>query len=251
MHRVDHWFQRELFEKHGRRALEHWQSLPFFDLSSIDDETFISTEPGDLFDALPFEEFVLYACPSKSSGDQGFAYICDSGEFVRLSFVAPDAPANRLYVFDKKSREMRPETFTMKLALDEAGRTDINEAGVLASWLHDALSVAVSSLLLITRTKRHVVEVRPSRETKTRAKPWTREDLPRLILLTPQEAQRYQLHGGGTHASPHLHQRRGHWRELVSERFREKRRVWVRPTWVGKTEWEYRGATYAVVGAQQ
>lgn len=39
---------------------------------------------------------------------------------------------------------------------------------------------------------------------------------------------------GGTHASPLPHQRRGHWRQLQADCYKEKRKVWVRPADINK-----------------
>lgn len=38
----------------------------------------------------------------------------------------------------------------------------------------------------------------------------------------------------GTHSSPLPHERRGHWRQLKSDRFKEKKTVWVRPADINK-----------------
>lgn len=39
---------------------------------------------------------------------------------------------------------------------------------------------------------------------------------------------------GGTHASPLPHQRRGHWRQLRADCFKEKKMIWVRPADINK-----------------
>jgi hypothetical protein len=39
---------------------------------------------------------------------------------------------------------------------------------------------------------------------------------------------------GGTHASPLPHSRRGHWRMLKADRFKEKKQIWVRPADINK-----------------
>lgn len=85
---------------------------------------------------------------------------------------------------------------------------------------------------------------------KTRkTKPWLDTRAPRVILLNPNK--RYPEHGrGGSHASPMPHQRRGHWRTLQAERFGDRRgqRVWVKPAWIGPSEWSYAGNVYRVIG---
>ncbi|MHB8880376.1 MAG: hypothetical protein ACYC69_02580 [Thermodesulfovibrionales bacterium] len=54
--------------------------------------------------------------------------------------------------------------------------------------------------------------------------------------------------GNGHHASPVPHERRGHWRQLRAERFREKKTVWVRPADINTgLKWEKSGRTYEVI----
>jgi hypothetical protein len=122
--------------------------------------------------------------------------------------------------------------------------------------------VSVYALNYFTTTDKHLVKVFPTakptkREQKTaKLKPWLRTDYPRIILLDSTSAKQYG-HGGNTdsgrtHASPRIHQRRGHWRTLLNERFKSDedgapRKIWVRPAWVGEREWNYAGNTYKVL----
>jgi hypothetical protein len=87
-------------------------------------------------------------------------------------------------------------------------------------------------------------------------KPWTREDLPTVLLMNLAESRQYghRVDRGGSHASPHPHTRRGHYASLVDPKFRRNedgtvRRVWVRPAWVGDSEWVFEGRQYKVIGA--
>lgn len=80
-----------------------------------------------------------------------------------------------------------------------------------------------------------------------RRKPWLRNDLTRIILLDPKAAA--TNHGMRANPredrkSPLPHQRRGHWRRLD-----ERRRTWVRQSWIGPVSWEYQGQTYRVMTA--
>lgn len=50
----------------------------------------------------------------------------------------------------------------------------------------------------------------------------------RTVVIEPTQCQREREHRGGTHASPRLHDRRGHLRRLASGK-----NVWVRPCKVG------------------
>lgn len=57
--------------------------------------------------------------------------------------------------------------------------------------------------------------------------------------------------GGGAHASPTPHQRRGHWMRLaercIHAKARGDQRVWVRPHYVGKLEFDRNGSRYQVL----
>lgn len=82
-------------------------------------------------------------------------------------------------------------------------------------------------------------------------KPWLREDLPSIILIDPNDTKSYGRKDsqGGTHASPRPHQRRGHFRKLISEKFKFKKDqiIKVKSCWVGDSEWVYNGSTYKVL----
>jgi hypothetical protein len=92
----------------------------------------------------------------------------------------------------------------------------------------------------------------PRRHSKSaKHKPWARTDLPRIILLSPEAAKAHghRAQQGGTHASPRIHQRRGHWMTLRADRFggNKGKQVWRKPAWVGEREWEHRGTHYRVL----
>lgn len=123
------------------------------------------------------------------------------------------------------------------------------QAGEAISWIYSGVS------LWLNECSDHPVEVIDAPQSRLRKKintkkPWLRDDLPRTIMLDLTSAKRYgHPNRGGTHASPHPHQRRGHFKTLRAERFGENRgkRIWTRPAWVGDREWIYNGATYKVL----
>lgn len=134
------------------------------------------------------------------------------------------------------------------------------------AWIRDCLgsqvimslgvSLALESIAYLLSAEEYPVEVQPAPRTDRRAadprvreKPWIREDLPHVILIHPGRVSDYRerTETSGGHAVPRPHQRRGHWRQLRAERYKEKRRLWVRPVWVGEGEWENGGQIYRVI----
>ena len=151
-------------------------------------------------------------------------------------------------------------TFNMRTIVDQAART------------------AAYTVAYLTQCNEYMVEVAPQlseRQQKASAKaarkrPWLREDRPHYILLDPQRAHEYgagppaPASTAGTMPVPtptagaapasmaevaalRPHGRRGHWRELRHERFKEHRQVWVAPAWVGARDWTSEGQRYRVI----
>jgi len=99
-------------------------------------------------------------------------------------------------------------------------------------------------------TKPELTDKQQRANNKTRKhKPWVRTDLPSIVLIDFKAAKERHGWKGGTHASPSPHQRRGHWRTYHSERWGALRgqRRWVRPAWIGDSEWVFHGTRYKVV----
>jgi len=103
----------------------------------------------------------------------------------------------------------------------------------------------------MVRVRQDLPPERNHKNAKAAAKrPWIREGLPTYILIDPDRVADYRPAGGttsGTHLSPRPHERRGHWRQLRAERYREKKLMWIKPAWIGDTEWTCEGQTYKVV----
>lgn len=116
--------------------------------------------------------------------------------------------------------------------------------------------VAVVFLAYLSVCEEYMVErrqilpvTRQKKAAKTNeSKPWLREDLPHIILIDPGKVNDYRsVPSGSAHASPRPHQRRGHWRVLSADRYREKRKVRVRQAWIGDPEWQCDGQSYKVL----
>lgn len=135
-----------------------------------------------------------------------------------------------------------------------------HDDGTILEYLINKCAAIVRYLSICNE---HVVEVTQDegtitpRQAKTaRRKPWLSPATRRIILLDPLKARQYghRIDRGGTHASPHPHQRLGHWANLRHERYKNKRgeRIWVKPAWVGDREWVFEGNRYRVLsGAPQ
>lgn len=117
----------------------------------------------------------------------------------------------------------------------------------------DTLNSFCACIEVINISNKHFVEVQPTvRGAAVQSKkPWTRQDLPRIILLDPTQAKLYghRTETRGTHASPIPHQRRGHWATLRSEKWTHMKgkRVWRKPAWVGDQDWVFKGNQYKVI----
>ncbi len=85
-------------------------------------------------------------------------------------------------------------------------------------------------------------------EKTERLKPWLSQRRRTYIIIDPARAGAYGHPSSkkpdttGHHASPVPHSRRGHWRRLSADR-----RTWVKPAWVGVTNWQHEGRTYKIV----
>jgi hypothetical protein len=108
----------------------------------------------------------------------------------------------------------------------------------------------------------HMVEVRkkPNQEdlkhkAKGYKKPWLRSDLPHYVYLDAPKSVR-DGHGNYVPSDPthsvRGHNRRAHWRSLTNPRFRNHpmygKRIRVKATWVGPTEWTVGDTIYTVKG---
>jgi len=88
-----------------------------------------------------------------------------------------------------------------------------------------------------------------------RTNPGARRDLQSLIYLDsiPEEHQAANASTGQGSPLKMGHRRRGHWRQLTHPRYKTKRKVRVRPSWVGPDQWSHNGSLYKlthIVGSQ-
>lgn len=119
----------------------------------------------------------------------------------------------------------------------------------------EVFQTALRQVNWINKPDHYTVEIGPSAPPRKRKKKGDRAtrlgDRTRHIVLTKHEIAEawHRVHRGGTHASPLPHLRRGHYRTLLSDRYKQKRRVWVRATHVNGqcVEWRDGDVRYKVV----
>lgn len=119
-------------------------------------------------------------------------------------------------------------------------------------------SIAVTSLYAyLAQSSERTIEVRQEApktvaSSKTgQKKPWLRDDVSHIVLLDPTKAASVGCRHTGEESgrkSPAPHDRRGHWRQLQAiAGVREAKRIFVRPAWIGPTDWQHQGRIYKVV----
>lgn len=129
------------------------------------------------------------------------------------------------------------------------------------------MQLMMNKLLFILKTlqkarDKHLVEVRrvltpaqkaANAKSKRKGKPLPhREDLPHYVYLDAPRivVERSGEPVKGSHKTHRGHNRRGHWRRLTNPRFSNHpkygSKVWVRPTWVGPTEWTVGNTIYTL-----
>jgi hypothetical protein len=273
--------QAETIDSVGRRILADpteareradWEMLPWLDavyLGDFDESLFAmrvvevepTTEEGEGTQAGEFCRSAGLPCESEwfvQPGERTITHVCTlyllvvgSPEWSRTATIAIDTtqlPARGVAI-------NLPDSI-MAQRRGHAPHEFANES------LRVTMTLASMCIVFVQECDEHFVEVRPEpkartekqqrKDSKTVSKfPWLRVGAPRIIAL--DGAKHYpehgREHGGGTHASPIPHQRKGHWREYRHERFKHVRgqRVWVRPMWIGPKEWVHLGSVYRVL----
>lgn len=158
--------------------------------------------------------------------------------------------AEELY---RNRREMT--TQQLRQALSELTK-DIDELEAGMAFLTCCL--AVLSVLAINEPASFVVEERPLHEPREMPKTIRRSfDRPHYIVLKPRQIRERFLYKNGIpdderddDGTPKVtpHERRGHYRRLQSERFKQARGqvLWIKPMWVGVQEAVVGGNRYKV-----
>ena len=137
---------------------------------------------------------------------------------------------------------------------DPAAMANSKEAEALskltAAWLHD---LSFFSEWAYTRDLYPVIKRSSTPDPRDKQQTYRRTDLPRLVYLNKLPTPSSGGHQGGTHASPCLHQRRGHYKTLKHPKFQNHPKygvengVYVRPAWVGDRETVHEGNRYTVI----
>jgi len=126
----------------------------------------------------------------------------------------------------------------------------------LQDMVHTNVSAIIRQTALISHPSNYYVKIEPRltpREERraARGEPRPIRKAPHFIVVDHEQlCDLNRAHGGGTHASPVPHHRRGHWRRVAERCINAKLRgekTWVRPTYVGQTRFEDEKAIYNVL----
>jgi len=262
--RSDHWAMRRVYEVVGEKALREVAEAPYFDLQ-VNELCTAKTDGREIVGAFPFTAFVVMLnIEIKGYRQKQWFYVhpasaINSPKNVRIDhcvlaccdrFVGDNiGPAMVSFGLGYKGGHLA--IFITDDAEILLRRQGLHPNGRLEACGDVIVGGIYESIRQISFGDRHWVEEKAapiSGESHTK-KPWTRGDLPRIILIDPNSPlfPRHDL--GGHHASPSPHRRRGHFRELRSPRFVRKcgQKVWTRPAWVGPETWEANGKSYRVL----
>lgn len=257
---------RSLFETMGSAAVKAWQAAPLVEIAYSKADSKSRTERGRT-DALgeetfplPWDAFVLsvaleteYICIFINRSYPKWLSPYLSEQAVRNTEV-PDptaflcVPVNSSVLVFACGRNVVTGKASCILYSSSSAPTDKDAQEEVAKFGRTVANMAERAVQEITESSGHLTEITPANprvKAKTlKLKPWLRDDLPRVILLNPTQASK--THGMPTRRvnerhAPAPHGRRGHWRHLQDQR------IWVRPAWVGPTEWEALGQIYRVL----
>lgn len=139
------------------------------------------------------------------------------------------------------------------------GPTERGTVEVLASqqllWFVGNIVTNLEQVAAISHPANYVVKVTPELTPREQRKVSAGQPRPPAkqthFIVVDHEVLVGMRRGGGTHASPIPHERRGHWRRLAERhhhaRLLGKERIWVRPAWVGETNWSDHKHHYEVL----
>jgi len=131
-----------------------------------------------------------------------------------------------------------------------------SDATSLGQWASASVCLAMQLMLYCKYGDRHPVEVVPEKSlnkqpTLNRNRLWASSTGPRLLLLDRMPTTQRNQGGGGTHASPKPHRRRGHWKTLRHPRYRHHpqylQKIYCKPSFVGPKQVNYEGNIYRLV----
>lgn len=225
----------------------HFPSFLFTKEAIIKAAKYANSNPKQVFSKwketnLPFESFVvddpfgttvIFAYPSH------LVMFLYSDILYVESIIARDAEVEVEY-----NHSIRPGFELTKKQIDRE----------LTEWANSI----VCYLVWLTQPTNHVVEVKPCPlERKKYAKRYPERPIPsqlkdRYIIIDKREIKvRWKNSHGGAGAPKIPHFRRGHWRQLESERYTHKKgkRIWIPPTEIGtpSIEWKSKRTKYKVI----
>jgi hypothetical protein len=157
--------------------------------------------------------------------------------------------------FKKLEEEIQDYKDQEKEAVEKLGEhaQKINEMSL--ETLRENFYVGLQNIAWINHQDHYTVELnpesRPKKPKKNRIARWTEREHHILLTRNDITEEWQRIHRGGTHASPMPHLRRGHYKTLRADRYKEARgkRIWVRATHVNGecVEWRNGAISYKVI----
>ena len=244
LRRPDWWAARDIYKRKGLKVSMGYQRVPYVDAIKY---AFPQAQPELRYWPLPFPEIVVQPHLYALVWWQYDTVETVGGEFALWDDQNFDANWHRFSI--PKSADIpniiymqKPKHWTKEETNWVTGLVNLS-VFILGELRNDAGSVCYAA-----ETRRRQSAHSACRNEK---KPWLREDLPSIVLLDPNKPKTFREHTTpiGTHASPTPHQRLGHYANLRSEKFKNKKgqRIWRKGTWVGDEEWVFNGRHYKLL----
>ena len=272
---------KAIYRELGKEEVDRYLAKPFFDVADTFDKQLakdgkdsslslapeyipVWTDFSEVLGLLPFESFNIFI-PNVGLYTINEVYVNKGQYYVDVTnYVDADAHKRTGIAIGSKLRSLvtiKPNILSSSVGIALLYLT-VDDEDVPISQLDSVPDQFAKSIVanfeyilayfkFVQSTDLYMVErskpttIRDLRAAKK--KPWTRKDLPSIVYLNQMPSEKKESQGG-THASPKAHQRRGHWRKLEHERFKNHpkfgQKIRVKPSWVGNKEEIVNGTIY-------